>query len=29
MGIGEEHYEAIEKVVKELDRQGISVKIEK
>lgn len=28
MGIGEEHYEAIEKVVKELDRQGISVKIE-
>ena len=29
MGIGEEHYEAIKKVVKELDRQGISVKIEK
>lgn len=29
MGIGEEHYEAIEKVVKELDRQGIAVRIEK
>ena len=29
MGIGEEHYEAIEKVVKESDCQGISVKIEK
>jgi len=29
MEIGEEHYEAIEKVVKELNRQGIAVKIEK
>ena len=29
LGIGEEHYEAVEKVVKELDRQGITVKIEK
>jgi sulfate adenylyltransferase subunit 1 len=29
LGIGEEYYEAVEKVVKELDRQGISVKIEK
>ena len=29
LGIGEEYYEAVEKVVKELDRQGITVKIEK
>ena len=29
MGIEEEHYEAIEKVVKELDRQGIAVRVEK
>lgn len=29
LGIGEEHDEAIEKVVKELDRQGISVKLVK
>ncbi len=29
MGIGEAHYEVIEKIVKELDRQGISVRIEK
>lgn len=28
MGIGEEHYRAIEKVVKELGRQGIAVKLE-
>lgn len=29
LGIGEEHYEAIEKVCKELDRQGIAVKVTK
>ena len=27
LGIGSEHFTAIEKVVKELDRQGITVKI--
>lgn len=29
LGIGTEHYEAIEKVVKELDRQGIAVRLER
>jgi sulfate adenylyltransferase subunit 1 len=27
LGIGEEHYEAIEKVARELDKQGIPVKL--
>ena len=29
LGIGEEHYEAIERVIHDLDRQGISVKLMK
>ena len=29
LGIGAEHYEAIEKAVKELSRQGIEIKIRK
>ena len=27
LGIGEEHFEAIEKVVRELDKQGVAVKL--
>ena len=29
LGIGPEHYEAIEKAVKALDRQGIAVRLKK